>query len=166
MDISLIKDEMVALIHGRKQDNALRKMKKAELVQYISSRENEIAPVLVRVSKVLQEVQDSEEIVIEESEMYRSLMNQCDELERIVSEQRKTMDAIKERADKYESLYRQLVSKPKSGRKPVPDEKRQEIEQLRMEGLSIRAIAEATGISRSAVGRIVQEYDKNASKTI
>ncbi|WP_423817529.1 helix-turn-helix domain-containing protein [Rothia nasimurium] len=39
--------------------------------------------------------------------------------------------------------------------------KREQVAELRAQGLSVRAIANKLGISKSAVGRYVQEYENN-----
>ena len=53
-----------------------------------------------------------------------------------------------------------LMAEPRDQYLARANTKREQIAELRAEGLSVRAIAEKLGISKSAVGRYVQEYEK------
>jgi transposase len=53
-----------------------------------------------------------------------------------------------------------LMAEPRDQYLARANTKREQIADLRAEGLSIRAIAEKLEISKSTVGRYVQEYEK------
>lgn len=53
-----------------------------------------------------------------------------------------------------------LMAEPRDQYLARANTKREQIADLREEGLSVRAIAEKLGISKSTVGRYVQEYEK------
>ncbi|MBM7050800.1 helix-turn-helix domain-containing protein [Rothia sp. ZJ1223] len=53
-----------------------------------------------------------------------------------------------------------LMAEPREQYLARANTKREQVAQLRTEGLSVRAIAEKLEISKSTVGRYVQEYEK------
>lgn len=59
-----------------------------------------------------------------------------------------------------QSTVRRLMAEPRDQYLARANTKREQVAQLREQGFSVRAIAEKLEISKSAVGRYVQEYEQ------
>ena len=73
---------------------------------------------------------------------------------------RKTARELANQLGVSQSTVRRLMAEPRDQYLARANTKREQIAELRAVGLSVRAIAEKLGISKSAVGRYVQEYEK------
>lgn len=58
------------------------------------------------------------------------------------------------------STVRRLMAEPRDEYLARAKTKREQAAELRAEGLSVRAIAEKMGVSKSAAGRYIQDYEK------
>lgn len=77
--------------------------------------------------------------------------------------QRRRTKTARELAEKFgvsERTIRTMIAEPRADFLARANAKRQQVAELRANGLSVRAIAQETGISKSTVGRYVQEYDQ------
>lgn len=77
--------------------------------------------------------------------------------------QRRRTKTARELAEKFgvsERTIRTMIAEPRADFLARANSKRQQVAELRATGLSVRAIAQETGISKSAVGRYVQEYEQ------
>lgn len=73
---------------------------------------------------------------------------------------KKTARELAEQLGISQSTVRRLMAEPRADFLARANAKRQQVAELRATGLSVRAIAQETGISKSAVGRYVQEYEQ------
>lgn len=73
---------------------------------------------------------------------------------------KKTARELAEQLGISQSTVRRLMAEPRADFLARANSKRQQVAKLRATGLSVRAIAQETGISKSAVGRYVQEYEQ------
>lgn len=72
----------------------------------------------------------------------------------------KTARELAERLGVTPRTVQRLMAEPRADYLARANSKRQQVAKLRATGLSVRAIAQETGISKSAVGRYVQEYEQ------
>lgn len=73
---------------------------------------------------------------------------------------KKTARELAEQLGISQSTVRRLMAEPRADYLARANSKRQQVAELRATGLSVRSIAQETGISKSAVGRYVQEYEQ------
>lgn len=71
----------------------------------------------------------------------------------------KTAREIAEKFGISERTVRTMIAEPRDEYLARASTKREQAAELRAEGLSVRAIAEKMGISKSAAGRYVKDYD-------
>lgn len=72
---------------------------------------------------------------------------------------KKTARELAEQLGVSQGTIRRLMAEPRDHYLARANAKRTQVAELRAEGLSVRAIAEKLEISKSAVGRYVQEYE-------
>ncbi|WP_237187432.1 helix-turn-helix domain-containing protein [Rothia nasimurium] len=76
--------------------------------------------------------------------------------------QRRRNKTARELSKKFgisERTVRTMIAEPREDFIARANKRRQEVSELRAKGLSVRAIAEELGISKSTAGRYVQEYE-------
>ncbi|TFU19526.1 replication protein RepB [Rothia nasimurium] len=75
---------------------------------------------------------------------------------------KKTARELAEKLGVSVSTVQRLMAEPRDQYLERANIKRKQVADLRVQGLSVRAIANELGISKSAAGRYVQEYENNA----
>lgn len=73
---------------------------------------------------------------------------------------KKTARELADQLGVSQSTVRRLMAEPRDQYLARADTKREQVAQLRVQGFSVRAIAEKLEISKSAVGRYVQEHEQ------
>ncbi len=73
---------------------------------------------------------------------------------------KKTARELADQLGVSQSTVRRLMAEPRDQYLARANTKREQVAQLREQGFSVRAIAEKLEISKSAVGRYVQEYEQ------
>lgn len=73
---------------------------------------------------------------------------------------KKTARELADQLGVSQSTVRRLMAEPRDQYLARANTKREQVAQLRKQGFSVRAIAEKLEISKSAVGRYVQEYEQ------
>ncbi|MDY6050889.1 MAG: helix-turn-helix domain-containing protein [Rothia sp. (in: high G+C Gram-positive bacteria)] len=72
---------------------------------------------------------------------------------------KKTARELAEQLGISQSTVRRLMAEPRADYLARANTKREQVAELRAQGLSVRAIANKLEISKSTVGRYVQEYE-------
>lgn len=73
---------------------------------------------------------------------------------------KKTARELADQLGVSQSTVRRLMAEPRDQYLARANTKREQVAQLREQGFSVRAIAEKLEISKSTVGRYVQEYEQ------